>query len=144
VTTELPLSRVYLMRVGCLVIRLGLAVVTWPCSRTPAPCRYSRAWFTCLFTGLSLLACLGLALRRPADSRPAVRGRLELIWLSVVALPGVLAGEVDDATGEVVFNCSLVVVILAVIPWRYVAALRWRSVALSAGTSRRRGCGDVR
>jgi len=32
-----------------------------------------------------------------------------------------VASEVDDATAEVLFNCSLVVVILAVIPWwRYV------------------------
>ena len=31
-----------------------------------------------------------------------------------------VASEVDDATAEVLFDCSLVVVILAVIPWRYV------------------------
>ena len=28
-----------------------------------------------------------------------------------------VASEVDDATAEVLFDCSLVVVILAVIPW---------------------------
>jgi hypothetical protein len=37
-----------------------------------------------------------------------------------VALPKALQGDIDPATKEVVVSCSLVVVIIAVIPWRYV------------------------
>ena len=29
-------------------------------------------------------------------------------------------GDLDEATSQVLVNCSLVVVVLAVIPWRYV------------------------
>jgi hypothetical protein len=45
-----------------------------------------------------------------------------LIWLVVVALPLWTADRMDPATWETTFNCLLVVVVLAVIPWRYVFA----------------------
>ena len=32
----------------------------------------------------------------------------KLIWLSVVALPAVMAGEVDAAMSKRIFSCSLV------------------------------------
>ena len=44
----------------------------------------------------------------------------KLIWLSVVALPAVIAADVDEAMREVIVNSSLVVLIVAVVPWRYV------------------------
>jgi membrane protein DedA with SNARE-associated domain len=53
----------------------------------------------------------------------------KLIWLSVVALPATLAGHVDDALASVIFSCSLVVVIVAVVPWRYV----WQRYVTSEG-----------
>lgn len=88
---------------------------------------------TCLLTALSLLAFLGLLY--PVRLLPVLlfESVWKLIWLTVVALPAVLAGDVDNATRGVVFHCSLVVVILAVVPWpyvgqRYVSAQgdRWR------------------
>jgi hypothetical protein len=36
---------------------------------------------------------------------------------------------VDQATGEVIVSCSLVIIILAVIPWRYV----WQRHVLATG-----------
>jgi hypothetical protein len=60
----------------------------------------------------------------------------KLIWLGVVALPAVVAGDVDEAVREVIVNCSVVVIVFAVVPWRYVwqryvAAKgdRWRGAA---------------
>lgn len=44
----------------------------------------------------------------------------KLLWLSLVALPRDAAGDLDPAAAEVAVNCSLVVVVLAVVPWRYV------------------------
>ncbi|HEY7042614.1 MAG TPA: hypothetical protein VH419_02995 [Nocardioidaceae bacterium] len=44
----------------------------------------------------------------------------KLLWLSVVALPLAATDDLDPTTSEVVVNCSLVVVVMAVIPWRYV------------------------
>jgi hypothetical protein len=40
-----------------------------------------------------------------------------------------VAGTLDSATQEVVVNCSLVIVILAVTPWRYV----WRQYVRAPG-----------
>jgi hypothetical protein len=57
----------------------------------------------------------------------------KLLWLGAVALPTAAADDLDRKTSEVMVNCSLVVVVLAVIPWRYVwrtyvraPAERWR------------------
>jgi hypothetical protein len=47
----------------------------------------------------------------------------------VVALPAALAGEVDQAMSQIVFNCSFDLVILAVIPWRYV----WQRYVMAPG-----------
>jgi hypothetical protein len=40
--------------------------------------------------------------------------------VGLVAVPRATSGGLDAATSDVVVNCSLVVVILAVTPWRYV------------------------
>jgi hypothetical protein len=39
------------------------------------------------------------------------------------------AGDLDAATSEILVNCSLVVVIIAVTPWSYV----WRTYLRAAG-----------
>jgi hypothetical protein len=117
----LPLWRLNLMRVGYAVMGVGLAVVRWP-----DVIGYDRSTplyegvVAVLLTAMSLLAFLGL--RYPVRLLPILLFEClwKLIWLSVVALPAVVAGEVDEATREVIFSCSLVVIILAVVPWRYV------------------------
>jgi hypothetical protein len=118
---ELPLYRLHLMRVGYAVMGVGIAVVKWP-----AVINHDNAWplyegvVACLLTGMSLLAFLGL--RYPIRLLPLLlfEAIWKLIWLSAVALPMAVAGDMDPATQDVVFNCSLVVIILAVVPWRYV------------------------
>ena len=83
----------------------------------------------CLLTAMPLLAFLGL--RYPAGMLPIVLFETlwKLIWLSVVALPAVVASDVDQAISETIFNCSLVVIIVAVVPWRYV----WEQYATAKG-----------
>ena len=118
---ELPIYRLHLMRVGYAVMGVGLAVVKWP-----AVINHDNTWplfegvVACLLTAMSLLAFLGL--RYPVRLLPLLlfESIWKLIWLSTVALPQVAAGHMDPATQGVVFSCSLVVVILAVVPWRYV------------------------
>ena len=44
----------------------------------------------------------------------------KIIWLAVVALPKLAADDLDPATREVLSSCLWVVIILAVVPWRYV------------------------
>ena len=43
--------------------------------------------------------------------------------------PRALDGSLDAATSDTVFSCSLVVLILAVVPWRYA----WRNYVRAAG-----------
>jgi hypothetical protein len=78
---------------------------------------------------MSLLAFLGL--RYPVRLLPILLFETlwKVIWLSVVALPAVMASEVDQAMSETIFSCSLVVIIVAVIPWRYV----WQRYVLAKG-----------
>ena len=124
-----------LMRVGYAVMGIGLAVVEWPTvvaydSSTPL----YEGVVTVLLTAMSLLAFLGL--RYPVRLLPILLFETlwKVIWLSVVALPAVAAGNVDQAMGEAIFSCSFVVVIVAVVPWRYV----WQRYVVAEGDRWRR------
>jgi hypothetical protein len=83
----------------------------------------------CLLTAMSFLTFLGL--RYPVKLLPLLlfESAWKLLWLSLVALPKVIAGGLDAATTETVVSCSLVVVIFAVIPWRHV----WLTFVRAAG-----------
>jgi hypothetical protein len=83
----------------------------------------------CLLTAMSLMAFLGL--RYPIRMLPILlfESAWKLIWIGAGAIPHLASGTMDTATSEVLFSCSFVVVILAVIPWGYV----WRRFALSPG-----------
>ncbi len=135
--TDLPLWNLNLMRVGYAVMGVGLAVVKWPVA-----IGYDRATplyegiVAVLLTAMSLLALLGL--RYPVRLLPILlfESLWKLIWLSVVALPAFVAGDVDEAMHEVIVNCLVVVIVFAVIPWRYVwqhyvtaQGDRWRGTA---------------
>jgi hypothetical protein len=134
---DLPLWRLNVMRVGYAVMGVGLAVVRWPdVIGYDGTMPLYEGVVAVLLTAMSLLAFLGL--RYPVRLLPIllVESLWKLIWLSVVAVPAVAAGDVDDAMTETIFSCSLVVIILAVVPWRYVwqhyvtaTGDRWRGAA---------------
>jgi hypothetical protein len=127
---ELPLWRLHLMRLGYLMMGLGLAVVKWP-----VVIGYDRSMpldegvVAILLTAMSLLAFLGL--RYPVRLLPILLFETlwKLIWLSVVAAPAVVAGTVDQAMSQMIFSCSFVVFIAAVTPWRFA----WRQYARAEG-----------
>jgi hypothetical protein len=58
-----------------------------------------------------------------------------LTWFAVVALPQ-LVGRMDAATTELFANILWVVIILAVIPWGFVARSTW-PLPVTAGAQRR-------
>ena len=127
---ELPLWRLHAMRVGYAFMGVGLAIVKWP-----LVINYDQSFpvyegvVAVLLTAMSLLAFLGL--RYPVRLLPILLFEClwKLIWLGVVALPAATAGSVDAAMSKVLVNCSLVVVILAVVPWGYV----WRHYVVAKG-----------
>jgi len=118
---EMPLYQLQMMRVGYLVMGVGLAVVKWPLviGYDPSTPLFEGV-VAVLLTAMSLLAFLGL--RYPVRLLPILlfEALWKSIWLSVVALPAVVTGNVDAPTQQLIFNCSFVVIIVAVIPWRYV------------------------
>jgi hypothetical protein len=130
VAADLPLWRLNLLRVGYALMGLGLAVVKWP-----VVIGYDRSTplfegvVAVLLTAMSLLAFLGL--RYPVRLLPILlfESLWKLIWLTVVALPAVAAGDVDEAMQQVIVNCSVVVIVVAVIPWRYA----WQRYAVAKG-----------
>lgn len=136
--SELSVPRLNAMRAGYLLMGLGLAVVKWPLlpDAHALPLFEGVTW--ALLTAMSLLALLGL--RHPAAMLPVLvfETTWKLLWLGVVALPRALDGGVDAAFSEIAVNCSLVVVIIAVTPWRFV----WQRYLRAPGDpwrSRRRG-----
>jgi hypothetical protein len=132
---EVSLPRLYFLRLGYLVVAVGLALTKWPLI-----INHDRPWplfegvETCMLVALSLLAFLGL--RYPLQMLPILLFELgwKFIWVAVVVLPLRISNQMDPATLQVFYSCLVVLIVLAVIPWRYVVAHyvmkpgdRWRS-----------------
>jgi hypothetical protein len=88
----------------------------------------------CLLTAMSLLAFLGL--RYPVRMLPILLFEViwKVIWIAAVAVPRLVSDDLNAATREVLFSCSFIVVILAVIPWRYT----WTCCVRTPGDAWRR------
>jgi hypothetical protein len=122
------------LRFGYLFMVVGLAIVKWPLLPRAHELPLYESVTLCLLTAMSLLALLGL--RYPLQFLPILLFEVlwKLIWLSLVALPHALNGTLDGATRQVLVNCSLIVVIIAVIPWPEV----WRQYGVAGRTAVRR------
>ena len=117
---ELALWQLNLMRVGYLVMVVGLAVTKWPSLLDHDQWGLAEGTKDCLLVALSVLALLGL--RHPQRMLPVLLFEVtwKLLWLGLVALPlwsdGRLEGATRTQTGAVLW----VVLIIAVIPWGHV------------------------
>jgi hypothetical protein len=122
VDEELSTRRLNIMRFGYAFMGVGLVIVKWPLLLHASSLPVMDGVVTCLLTAMSLLAFLGL--RYPVQMLPILLFEVawKLIWIGTVAIPHLMAGDMNAAAREVLFNCSFVVVIIAVIPWRYA----WR------------------
>ena len=92
-----------------------------PPTRTPT---LSQRWLYALLGGYLLMG-LGLAgvkwpLLRDVSTIPLYEGVTLCLLAAMSGLA--LLGSLDRALTDVVVSCSLVVVIVAVVPWRYVWA----------------------
>ena len=118
-TATLPTWRLNVMRVGYFVMGVGLAVTKWPELIAHGPWELKAGTVLTMLVAMSVLALLGL--RYPQRMLPILlfEAGWKVIWFGVVALPHLIANDLNAAAGDVLFSCSFVVVILAVIPWRY-------------------------
>ena len=121
--------RLHLMRAGYLFMGVGLAVVKWPLLPEAHTLPLFEGVTLCLLTAMSLLAFVGL--RHPVKLLPLLllESAWKLLWIPLVALPRAAGNGLDAATTEILVSCSLVVVILAVTPWRYV----WKHYVVGEG-----------
>ena len=120
---RLSLPRLHLMRVGYLVMGVGLAVTKWPLViNHDGPWPWMEGAVMAMLVALSLLSFLGL--RYPVQMLPILlfESAWKLIWMAVVALPLWTADQLDPANLELFYRNLWVVIILAVTPWRYVVA----------------------
>jgi len=109
------------LRFGYLVLGGGLVIYKWPeLFHHDHPWPLMTSVVTCLLVAMSLLALLGL--RYPVRMLPILLFEVtwKLLWLAVVALPAGLDHQMDAATRDLTDEVLWVVVILAVIPYRYV------------------------
>jgi hypothetical protein len=108
------------MRAGYLLMGVGLVLVKWPLLPDAHSLPLYEGVTLCLLTAMSVLAFLGLL--HPVKLLPVLlfESAWKLLWLALVALPKAVSGDLDAATTDVLVNCSLVVVILAVVPWGHV------------------------
>ena len=130
VDEELSTRRLNVMRIGYAFMGVGLAIVKWPTLLQDAPSvPVMDGVVTCLLTAMSLLAFLGL--RYPIRMLPILQFEVawKAIWIAAVAIPHLVADDMNTATRDVLVNCCYALIILAVIPWRYA----WRRYARTPG-----------
>ena len=109
-----------LLRVAYLEVGAGLALTRWPGFFNHQPWELKEGTVECMLFALSLLALLGL--RYPRKMLPILMFEVawKLAWLSSVALPLWLDGNLTGATAEQVAKVLWVVPVIAAIPWRHV------------------------
>lgn len=117
---QLSVRETNVLRVGYLFMGGGLAVIKWPLLVSHEPWGLAEGAKECLLIAMSFLALLGL--RYPVRMLPILLFEVtwKLLWLGVVAFPLLLAGTLTGATRTQAGTILFVVVIIAVIPWRYV------------------------
>lgn len=126
----LSLARLNLLRMGYGFMGVGLLLTKWPIILDPPDAwPLAQSVVDSILAAMSLLALLGL--RYPTRMLPVLllESAWKLVWLTAVALPAARGGTVDPAMADVILSCALVVVILAVVPWRYA----WRSFVSAEG-----------
>jgi hypothetical protein len=127
---QLSPRRLNAMRFGYAFMGVGLAIVKWPSVIHSGPSLpVMEGVVACLLTAMSLLAFLGL--RYPVRMLPILLFEVtwKIIWIAAVALPHLIADDMNSAMSEVLFNCYFVIIIIAVIPWRYA----WKRYAQTPG-----------
>ncbi|WP_180539696.1 hypothetical protein [Nevskia soli] len=120
---EVSLFRLYTLRACYLILSAGLGVYIWPVvlSHTSELAETAGVRFA-LLAGLGATAVLGL--RYPVQMLPLLL--FELIWKAIYliffALPLWSAHQISPATAEDIKSVAMVVILVPLIPWRYVFA----------------------
>jgi hypothetical protein len=132
-TRDVPLWRLYLLRLGYLIIAVGLSVEIWPVILQHKPqWEIMHGVASCMLGAMAVMAVMAvIGLRYPLRMLPILLFEMawKSIWLIAVALPLWQAGRVDAATAETIKACLMGVIFPFIIPWRYV----WTHFVAKAG-----------
>ena len=141
--TDVSLFRLYALRAGYVLIAAGLAATVWPTLINHTPQLPLMNGVVCsLLAAVSVLAAFGI--RYPLQMLPVLLFELlwKSIWLIAVALPLWSANHIDARTWNTVTDCLVAVVLIPLIPWRYVVSQyvvkrgdRWRRVGTMRAAS---------
>lgn len=115
-------ARIVALRAMYLVVVAGIAVYLLPPMLSRPPASMSGGIVDCMLVAFWALCIPGLL--HPLRLLPVLMWELgwKATWLLAVALPAWRAGRLDDAmTGNVV-ACAPALLLLVVIPWRWVFA----------------------
>jgi hypothetical protein len=119
---DLSKTRLIILRALYALIVVGLALFVWPAylAQLPAPAHYHGVTMTML-AAFSILCAVGI--RYPLQMLPILLWELlwKAMWLLLIALPRWTAGTMDAATTQTAIDCLTVVLVLAAVPWGYVA-----------------------
>jgi hypothetical protein len=120
-STQLPIWRLNVMRVGYFVMGAGLVVTKWPELLNHATWELKEGTVVTMLVAMSVLALLGL--RYPQRMLPILLFEVgwKVTWLGTVAVPLWLDGNLTGATLEQASAVLWVVIVIVVIPWRHVA-----------------------
>ena len=128
---ELPLYRLYLLRVLYALIAVAQGLQTWP-----AILHHTHPWDFWHGVGMSFLGALTLlallGVRYPVRMMPLLMFEFtwKLIWVLAAYLPHYLAHTVDADLADNLFPIFLgVVVVPLVLPWGYV----WKNYVTGPG-----------
>lgn len=116
----LPAFRLNLMRGGYLLMAVGVLIVKWPLLLQVASLPAIEGAVVCILTAVSLLAFLGV--RYPIGMLPILMFEVlwKVLWLALVALPHLIASDLNEATETLLFSVLFVIPIIAVTPWDFV------------------------
>lgn len=116
---SLPTWRLNLMRVGYLVMGVGLVITKWPEFLAHEPWELMHGTVLVMLVAMSVLALLGL--RYPQQMLPILLFEVgwKALWLGVVALPLWLDDNLTGAVWENTIKVLWVIIVVAVIPWRH-------------------------
>jgi hypothetical protein len=125
----LSIRRLNVMRFGYAFMGVGLAVVKWPLLLDLGSLPVMDGVVASILTAMSLLVFLGL--RYPVKMLPILLFEVvwKLIWMAAVAVPYLASGTANARIDSVLFSCSFIIVVIAVIPWGFV----WKQYAKAAG-----------
>ena len=119
---EIPLFRLYLLRAIYALIAVGQGSIQLPLFLHHGHWTLMSGVAHSFLLALAILSTVGV--RYPLQMLPLLVFELlwKLLWLFGIALPLWLANQFDADTRESFFEIAPIVIIIPIIPWRYVFA----------------------